>query len=150
MTLEPAERWDRATQLFTAALEKTPSSRADFLAGACGDDRELRSEVETLLTAHDQAGSFLESAAKAKHADVADAEGNRLGAGARIGPYEIIAFLGAGGMGEVYRVRDTRLGRDVAIKVLLAGAHDQTSLRRFEQEARAAGSLNHPSILAGC
>jgi hypothetical protein len=68
--------------------------------------------------------------------------------GTHLGPYEIVARIGAGGMGEVYRARDTRLDRDVAIKVLPAGfASDQDRLRRFEQEARAAGALNHPNIL---
>ncbi|HMI30443.1 MAG TPA: serine/threonine-protein kinase, partial [Candidatus Limnocylindrales bacterium] len=68
--------------------------------------------------------------------------------GTRLGPYEILAPLGAGGMGEVYRARDTRLGRDVAVKVLpQAFATDPDRLRRFEQEARAAGQLNHPNIL---
>ena len=72
-----------------------------------------------------------------------------LAAGVRLGPYEIIAPLGAGGMGEVYRARDPRLGRDVAIKVLpSAFAADGDRLQRFEQEARAAAALNHPNILA--
>jgi Tol biopolymer transport system component len=69
--------------------------------------------------------------------------------GTRLGPYEIVAAIGAGGMGEVYRARDPRLGRDVAVKVLpLAFASDPDRLRRFEQEARAAGALNHPNITA--
>src|ERR671936_1804269 len=69
-------------------------------------------------------------------------------AGTRLGPYEILAPLGVGGMGEVYRARDTRLGREVAIKVLPAAfSQDEDRLRRFEQEARAAGMLNHPNIL---
>jgi Tol biopolymer transport system component len=72
-----------------------------------------------------------------------------LASGTRIGPYEITGTLGAGGMGEVYRARDTRLGRDVAMKVLPAGfASDPDRLQRFEQEARAAAALNHPNILA--
>jgi serine/threonine protein kinase len=72
-----------------------------------------------------------------------------LGVGARLGPYEILSALGAGGMGEVYRARDSRLGRDVAVKVLPAGlSADPERLRRFEQEARAAAALNHPNILA--
>src|SRR5215472_670186 len=72
-----------------------------------------------------------------------------LSPGARLGPYEILSPIGAGGMGEVYRARDTRLGREVAIKVLHgAVARDADLLRRFEQEARAAGLLNHPNITA--
>ena len=72
-----------------------------------------------------------------------------LTAGSRLGPYEIVAPIGAGGMGEVYRAKDPRLGRDVAIKVLPASfSTDDDRLRRFEQEARAAGLLNHPNITA--
>src|SRR3954451_24807140 len=72
-----------------------------------------------------------------------------LSPGTRLGPYEILAPLGAGGMGEVYRARDSRLRRDVAIKVLpRAFSADVDRLRRFEQEARAAAALNHPNILA--
>jgi len=72
-----------------------------------------------------------------------------LAASTRLGPYEILAIIGAGGMGEVYRARDTRLQRDVAVKVLPAAlSGDADRLRRFEQEARAAAALNHPNILA--
>src|SRR5580765_7924083 len=71
-----------------------------------------------------------------------------LSAGTKLGPYEILAPIGAGGMGEVYRAKDPRLGRDVAIKVLPASfSQDPDRLRRFEQEARSAGALNHPNIL---
>src|SRR5450432_2639 len=69
-------------------------------------------------------------------------------AGTRLGPYEIVALIGAGGMGEVYRARDTRLNRDVAIKVLPESfADDADRLRRFQIEAQSAGALNHPNIL---
>jgi serine/threonine protein kinase len=72
-----------------------------------------------------------------------------LSAGSRLGPYEIVSPLGAGGMGEVYRAKDPRLGREVAVKVLPASfSTDADRLRRFEQEARAAGLLNHPNITA--
>ena len=69
--------------------------------------------------------------------------------GSRLGPYELLATIGAGGMGEVYRARDVRLNRDVAVKVLpLSFAADQERLRRFTLEAQSAGALNHPNILA--
>ena len=72
-----------------------------------------------------------------------------LASGTRLGPYEILAAIGAGGMGEVYRARDERLKRDVAVKVLPASySQDKDRLRRFEQEAQAAGGLNHPNIMA--
>ena len=72
-----------------------------------------------------------------------------LTSGTKIGPYEILSLLGAGGMGEVYRARDSRLRREVAVKILPPSfAQDADRLRRFEQEARAVGALNHPNILA--
>jgi len=72
-----------------------------------------------------------------------------LPAGSRLGPYEVISPIGAGGMGEVYKARDTRLGREVAVKVLPADfAADAERRRRFEQEARAASALNHPNIVS--
>ncbi|MGA9558254.1 MAG: serine/threonine protein kinase, partial [Terriglobales bacterium] len=71
-----------------------------------------------------------------------------LTSGTKLGPYEILAPIGAGGMGEVYRARDTRLGREVALKILPSSfTSDADRLRRFEQEARAVAALNHPNIL---
>ena len=142
------ERWRQVEQLYHAAREREPGERDHFLQEACADD-QLRAEVESLLRCESQAESFLEKPALDVTAE-AFAEGRaRSMFGRVLGHYEIVAFLGAGGMGEVYRARDSRIGRDVAVKVLPpAIARDPERLRRFEQEARAAGALNHPNILA--
>ena len=140
-----AERWENVRRLFHDALERPAGEeRAGFLDSACANDPELRAEVESLLASHERAGSFLES-------PILDAETGAavLAGGTRLGPYEITTLLGVGGMGEIYRARDTRLSRDVAIKVLPAGlARNPERLSRFEQEARAASALNHPHIVA--
>ena len=135
--------WHRVEELFHAALERAPAERQAFLDGACGGDEELRREVLSLLAEERSAERLMEQPA-------AGAATERLAVtrGTRLGPYEIVDLLGAGGMGEVYRATDTRLGREVAVKVLPADfASDKERLRRFEHEARAVASLNHPHIL---
>jgi eukaryotic-like serine/threonine-protein kinase len=148
--MEPAsERWEKVKSLFDAALEQSPEGRKRFLADQC-DDEDVRAEVLSLLRNHDSAGNFMPS--RAEGAVTAATElppEQRLIPGVRLGPYEVTAFLDAGGMGEVYRARDTRLDRNVAVKVLpQALAGDRDRLRRFELEARAVAALNHPNILA--
>ena len=129
-----------------------PESRATFLEEACRDDPELRTEVESLLSSLGAASSgFLESPAIEGVPALSPTEraGSRsVGKGTRLGPYEILSPLGAGGMGEVYRARDERLGREVAIKVLSAElSEDASRVKRFEKEARSASALNHPNIV---
>lgn len=141
------ERWEQVKELFEAALEYGPEQRGRFLDQACGGDWMVRREVESLLEAYDEAPSFMDRPAVEAHQLFEDRP--KLTAGQRVSHFEIISLLGEGGMGEVYRARDPRLGRDVAIKVLPAAfSSDAERLRRFEQEARAAGALNHPNILA--
>jgi len=135
------ERWAEVRQILDAALELSPEARAAYLATVCGNDSDLHREVESFIAAHDHAGnSFLENPAL---------QSLTLGPGAKLGVYEIVEMVGAGGMGEVYRARDTILGREVAIKILPPiFSRDADRLRRFEQEARAAAALNHPNILS--
>jgi serine/threonine protein kinase len=134
------ERWQQIRNVLERALEMAPEQRSGFLAQACSSDLSLRREVETLLASNPEVPSnFLDSTMLRL----------TLTAGTKLGDYEVKSLLGSGGMGEVYRARDSRLGRDVAIKVLPPSlSSDSDRLRRFEQEARAAAALNHPNILA--
>jgi serine/threonine protein kinase/Tol biopolymer transport system component len=144
------ERWEQIRDLLDEALQVAPGERAAFLDRQCPDDPSLREEVEKLLAAEELVpSSFLESPAVAQiAAQFVTAPGaNILPTGTRLGPYVVQALLGAGGMGEVYRARDTRLDRTVAVKVLPRGVSSDSARRqRFEREARAISALNHPHI----
>jgi len=136
--------WRRAGELFHAALERPEAARAAFLDAACAGDAGLRQQVEGLLRQDGQAGSFLELPAMS--AAVVPAVRGSL-AGRQLGSYHLVSLLGAGGMGEVYRAHDDKLGRDVAIKVLPPEfATDPGRVARFRREARALAALNHPNI----
>jgi Tol biopolymer transport system component len=145
------ERWQKIEQLCNAALEREASQRGEFLAQACQGDDELRREVESLLKQEKPAEEFLESPAL-KVAAVALAtmpggDGGLSLVGREMGCYQILSLLGAGGMGEVYEARDTKLGRNVAIKVLPAAfVNDPERMSRFQREARMLAALNHPNI----
>jgi len=104
------DRWSRIQELFHSASEREPSERAAFLASACADDAALRSEVEALLAADEVAGSFLGHGIARAAVDLLPDQS--------VGPYRILGLIGRGGMGEVYHAQDTRLAREVAIKVL--------------------------------
>jgi serine/threonine protein kinase len=141
------DRWKQIEELYDAALELDVSLRAAFLDQACDDDEELRQEVESLLASDEQAGSFLATPAVEVAAKGIAAASSAL-IGGKIGHYRVLSLLGAGGMGEVYLAEDSKLGRKVALKLLPADLTvDADRLRRFEQEARAASSLNHPNII---
>jgi eukaryotic-like serine/threonine-protein kinase len=147
------ERWKQIEQLYHAALEREPDERGTFLVQACAGDEVLRREVEELLRYDGAAESFIQGNALAYEARRLEPEelsqtGPPLLPGQSVEAYKILALLAAGGMGVVYRARDERLRRDVAIKVLPPSfANDADRLRRFEQEAHATSALNHPNIL---
>jgi eukaryotic-like serine/threonine-protein kinase len=137
-----ASDWPRVRKVFEAALPLPPGERRAYVFAACGADRALAGRVEELLAAHDRANGFLETPAPAIEVlSTPNMEGKR------IGPYHLTARIGAGGMGEVYKARDTRLDRTVAVKVLPTHvAHDSQARERFEREARSVAALNHPHI----
>ena len=129
------ERWQKIEGIYHAALEREDVQRAAFLEEACAGDEALRWEVESLLTQEGATGSFLEAPAL---------EVAARGLGHQLSSYEILSLMGTGGMGEVYRAHDRKLGRDVALKVLPEVLSRDPE--RLEREARMLASLNHPHI----
>ena len=111
------ERWEQINRLYLAALEVAEQERSSFLYQACADDGELRAEVESLLALHGEAGDFLGKPAIQEVAYEIRNDPPSL-VGRQLGPYRVLGVIGAGGMGEVYKARDTRLKRTVAIKLL--------------------------------
>ena len=133
------DRWQQITEIFHAAIARDEASRDAFLDNACRVDPSLRVDVERLIASHREASGFGETPVAGPAAQLAR--------GTSFGPYIVGGLLGAGGMGEVYRARDPKLGRDVAIKVLPADVtSDPDRLSRFTREARLLASLNHPNV----
>jgi eukaryotic-like serine/threonine-protein kinase len=133
-----SERWRKIEELYHAAREREPGERVAYLAGACHGDDELKRQIETLL-AQDSDGNILGGPASKLLAG--SMVSKSLSPGDKLGPYEILSPIGAGGMGEVWKARDTRLDRTVAIKTSKVEFNE-----RFEREARAVAALNHPHI----
>src|SRR5437667_1972645 len=143
------ERWQQLKQIFQSALERNPAERSAFLSQACADDPALRSQVESLIASHDQAGDSIEAmAAEAATEMLGDEQPGPI-LGKQIGHYQVVSRIGRGGMGEVFLAHDTSLGRKVALKLLRSDfTRIEERLRRFQQDARAASALNHPNILS--
>ena len=141
------ERWRKIGQVYHAALEREASQRLAYLHEVCAGDDALRQEVESLLAQQEAAGSFLETPAMEVAAMAMAKDSRQSLKGQQLGSYKNVSLLGAGGMGEVYLAHDTKLGRDVAIKILPAAfVHDAERLARFQREARMLAALNHPNI----
>jgi len=139
------EKWREISKIFHLALEKSAEERSAFLNEKCAGDAELRREIENLLDASNEEDSFIDSP---KIGLAATGGGQpKLKAGERLGSFEIIRILGAGGMGEVYLAKDLRLNRLVALKILPSNSEiDASANRRFLREAQAAAALEHPHI----
>src|SRR5687767_9100263 len=141
-------KWQKVREIFDSALRHRPDERRRFVNDVCGDDKNLLAEVESLLSSHDSAESFMETPAVAKVAHMIEVENKRLETGNCLGNYEIINQIGVGGMGEVYLARDKKLDRKVALKILNEEfSQDESNLQRFVSESKAASALNHPNIL---
>ena len=150
------ERWQQISRIFKSALSLDPEARNAYVAGQCGEDESLRAEVEKLIASHRQASEqdFIGGLAAEAAAPLLVVENEvgphqrTLSNGQQFGSYVILDGLGAGGMGEVYLARDTRLDRTVALKILPPDiSADKRRMQRFRQEAKMASSLNQPNIL---
>src|SRR5499426_1388320 len=147
-----AKRWEQIKEVYDRALDLRGDERDGYLTEACAGADDLRREVESLLAAHDDASQFLQApavevAAREIVADEVTSPAPQL-IGRELANYKIISLLGRGGMGEVYLAEDKRLHRKVALKLLPAQfTNDAERVRRFEREARAVSTLNHPNIV---
>ena len=146
------ELWKQVDALLEQALEQPPEARAAFVVAACPEDPVLREEVLSLLRAQSRAGEFMERSAINIAAQVLAQDSNLTSISSLVGQeiesYQIEKLLGAGGMGEVYLARDLKLDRMVALKVLpWHFVADGDRLGRFQREARALSSLNHPNLV---
>ena len=144
-----SERWRKIEELFHAAQELNANGRQAFLAQACQGDDELRRQIEALL-ARDEDGQILDRpATELLPETTTHRTAPSLSAGEKLGHYEIVDLVGSGGMGEVYRARDSRLRRNVAIKVLPSEvSRDPERRQRFEREGRSVALLNHPNVVS--
>ncbi len=143
------EKLRQIEERYHAALELPPDEREAYIQESCGDDEELRREIETLLDVKISSNNFFETPPLSLAAEMfSQKERHANLVGKEISHYKIIRLLGAGGMGEVYLAEDTKLHRQIALKVLTSQFEsDNERIKRFKKEARAVSALNHPNII---
>jgi hypothetical protein len=143
-----AERLARVERLYQRVLDSPPERRSAVLEESCSDDPDLLHELESLLKAREEAGNFLSPDQLSNHIRKLDSAPATPAVGRTLGPYRIVAEIGSGAMGDVYRARDSRLDRELALKILPSVfTHDAERIARFRLEAKAASALNHPNIV---
>src|SRR2546423_3927739 len=140
-------RWEKIEEIFNNALVLEAVERNLYLAEACSDDPSLRKEVESLISSHEEDSTFLQRPVLEMGLRILANDPNQFSLGEYIGPYQLLSILGRGGMGTVYLALDPRLGRKVALKVLIPSVtKDKERGRRFRQEARVASKISHPNV----
>src|SRR5262245_57946357 len=140
------EALQRIESVYNEALPLSPAERKAFLDRACGNDADLRNEVESLLACEKEAESYLDKPAFEDIAESLSKGGADILVDRMVGRYHLLSLVGRGGMAEVYCAVDTKLNRLVAVKILPAYMADTDALQRFEREARAIAALNHRHI----
>jgi len=143
-----SDRWRQVEEIFQLALDLEPTARLGYVKQACAEDEDLRCDTLSLLSAYEEAGEFIEESAISKHGSAVFSDETFDLTAKLVGHYRVLQLLSAGGMGRVYLALDERLNRQVALKILPSYyVSDPSRLKRFQQEARAASSLNHPNLL---
>jgi serine/threonine protein kinase len=142
------ERWERTKQILEEALRLAPEPRQAYLDAACGQDAELRAEVESLVASYDEAGSqFLEAAAPELLELASSTEPPSPRINKSIGHYRLVKEIGRGGMGQVWLAEQTApVRRQVALKLIKAGMYDDEAVKRFQLERQSLAIMDHPSI----
>jgi eukaryotic-like serine/threonine-protein kinase len=142
------ERWKEVEAVFEEALETSRAERPAFCQRTCGDDKELRQEVESLLESHDQAGTFLDQEIQFVPGDLVEESASTLRLGEVVDRYRIIREIGRGGMGAVYLAEraDAEYEKQVAIKLIKRGMDTDSVLRHFRNERQILAGFDHPNV----